>query len=232
MQYKSLFVDLANKPCYVIGGGAKALSITNNLLQDGALVTCWSEEFAPGFTDLVKQYQGQLSLLQASFGLEVAEHYCSAKIRPFVVITALPDPNENRKICQVCQDNNVLSCHPDAEDSELVLVNNFRSDPANLAVLVKGQAYLSQLLQSKFSRDLTDNWLPAIQAYQDYRYSDYVAGLGQAEQRIFLRLLAEQLIKQDGNFAEAERSAKKAYTDLQDSDDFLLELANERAQMV
>ena len=231
MQYRSLFIELANKSCFVIGGGTKALSISKTLLQDGALVTCWSEEFIPNFSDLAKQYQGQLSLLQATFSQEVAEHYCSAKVRPFVVIAASTDPKENLKICQVCRDNNVLSCNPDTVDSETVLVTNYRSSPANLAVMIEGQTYLSQLIQNKLAKDMAENWLPAIQSYSDYQYSDYVSNLDQVEQRIFLRLLAEQLVKQGGNFTAAENAAKKAYTDLQDSDDFLLELADERAQM-
>lgn len=231
MEYKSLFINLEKKSCFVIGGGKTAARAAELLLKEGALITVWSENFAPEFQQLLKEYPSRLNLLEAEFTPEVAGHYCSAKVKPFVVITALPDEERNQLICQICRDNHVLSSNPGQLESEVIFVNNYSKEPLEFALLVKGMPILGQLLQNKVAKLLENKWLPAIYAYQDFMQSEFVSGLGEVEQSIVLRRLAQELIKAEADFETAKEETLKYYQDLQEKDELLLELANERARM-
>ena len=55
--------------------------------------------------------------------------------------------------------------------------------------------------------------------------------VGDAEKRIILRRLAEEIVKNDGDFNLAETETKLYYNDLLEKDELLLELADERSQM-
>ncbi len=231
MKYKSLFVELKNKSCFVIGGGKAAADISEKLLAEGALITVWSENLANEFQDLLKNYSKQLNLLQAPFTTEVAEHYCSAKVKPFVVITALPDQEQNALLCDICQKNNVLSANLKADDSEVVFVDNFTAEPLELALFLKNMPALSNLLQNKIAKQIKEQWLEAILSYQDYLQNDFVMSLNDLERRIFIRRLAEEIVKADGDFSQAEKQAKIYFENLQKKDELLLELADERSQL-
>lgn len=231
MKYKSLFINLENKTCYVIGGSWSAVEISQFLMQDGALVTVWSETFVPEFTELIKKYPKQLSLLQAEFTVDVAEHYCSAKVKPFVVITTLPDEAANQKITDICKKNNVLSADPQAENSEVVFVNNISEDPIELAVLTKGMPELNKKLQKIVAEYIKKNWLDAVQMYNAHIQSEAIINLEQAEYRIYIKRLTEEIIKNEGDFEKALKETKHYYNKLKEKDALLLELADERSFM-
>lgn len=231
MKYKSLFIDLKNKSCFVIGGGKAAAKMAERLLKEGALVTVWSETFTAEFQDLLKGYSKQLNLLQAPFTNSVAEHYCSAKVKPFIVVTALPDEDENQMLCEICKRNNVLSANLKSFDSEVVFVDNYSEEPMELALLLKEMPVLGSLLQAKIAKQISEQWMDAVIAYQQYHENEFVLGLNDIEKRIFIRRLAEEIIKADGDFSVAEKEAKAYFENLQQKDELLLELANERSQM-
>lgn len=231
MKYKSLFIELKNKPCFVIGGGKAAAKISEKLLVEGALVTVWNENFADQFQNLLKTYTRQLNLLQAVFTKEVAEHYCSAKVKPFVVITALPDQEQNSLICDICRENHVLSANLKASDSEVVFVDNITAEPLELALFLKDIPVLGDLLQNRIAKQVKEQWLESIQDYQNYLQNEFVSSLNDLEKRIFIRRLAEEIVKADGDFSLAEKQAKIYFENLQEKDELLLELADERSQL-
>lgn len=231
MQYRSFFINLNNKSCYVIGGGKQAAQISKSLLEDQALVTVWNEDFSNELINLSKEYPRQLNLLQAEFTLEVAEHYCSARVKPFIVITALSDPEANQAICEICQNNNVLSYYPGNSSSEVLITENSSIEPLELAVIAKGYPELSRNLQKKLDKIIENDWLPAIRSYVAYAESEETSQMDKAEKRIFFRRLASELIKSNGDFEQALSEAKVYYNNLQEKDDLLLELADERSLM-
>lgn len=231
MKYKSLFIDLKNKSCFVIGGGKAAVKMAERLLKEGALVTVWSETFAAEFQDLLKGFSKQLNLLQAPFTSSVAEHYCSAKVKPFIVVAALTDEDENQMLCDICKRNNVLSANLKSFDSEVVFVDNYSEEPMELALLLKDMPVLGSLLQNKIAKQISEQWMDAVTSYQQYHENEFVLGLNDIEKRIFIRRLAEEIIKADGDFSVAEKEAKAYFENLQQKDELLLELADERSQM-
>ncbi|NLJ70684.1 MAG: hypothetical protein GX328_04390 [Clostridiaceae bacterium] len=231
MQYRSFFINLKNKSCFVIGGNRSAAQISSSLMADGALVTVWSEDFVEDFSVLGKKYPKQLNLLQAEFTLEVANHYCSAKVKPFIVITALTDLEVNQAICDVCIRNNVLSANPSELGSEVIIADNYSADPVEIAVIAKGFPVLTKRLQEAFGKYLDNTWLDAVKAYSDYACSEEVGQLNEAEKRIFFRRMAEEIVKSEGDFEQALKETKAYYQNLQAQDDLLLELAGERSLM-
>ena len=52
MRYYPVFLDIADKPVVVIGGGSVALGKVEGLLEAGARVAVVSPELAPELTDL------------------------------------------------------------------------------------------------------------------------------------------------------------------------------------
>ncbi|NLM18829.1 MAG: hypothetical protein GX217_02250 [Clostridiaceae bacterium] len=231
MQYRSFFINLKNKSCFVIGGNKSAAKISSSLMADGALVTVWSEDFAEDFLALGKKYPKQLNLLQAEFTLEVANHYCSARVKPFIVITALTDSEANQAICDICIKNNVLSANPSELGSEVIIADNYSVNPVEIAVIAKGFPVLTKQLQEAFSKYLDRIWLDAVKAYSDYANSEEADQLNEAEKRIFFRRLAEEIVKSEGDFKQAFKITKTYYENLKAQDDLLLELAGERSLM-
>lgn len=231
VRYRSFFISLKNKSCFVIGGNKSAAKISSSLMADGALVTVWSEDFAEDFLALGKKYPKQLNLLQARFTREVANHYCSAKVKPFIVITALTDSEINRAICDVCIRNNVLSAIPNELGSEVIIADNYSVDPVEISVIAKGFPVLTKRLQEAFGKYLDKTWLDSVKAYSDYANSEEASQLNEAEKRIFFRRLAEEIIKSEGDFEQAFKITKAYYENLQAQDDLLLELAGERSLM-
>ncbi|MGI6579607.1 MAG: NAD(P)-dependent oxidoreductase [Saccharofermentanales bacterium] len=231
MQYRSFFINLKNKSCFVIGGNKSAAQISSSLMADGALVTVWSEDFAEDFLTLGKKYPKQLNLLQAEFTLEVATHYCSARVKPFIVITVLADPEINQAICDICISNNVLSANPAALESEVIIADNYSADPVEIAVIAKGYPVLTKYLQEKFGKYMDKTWLESVKAYSDYANSEEAGQLSLPEKRIFFRRLAEEIIKSEGDFEQALQVTKAYYENLQAQDDLLIELAGERYLM-
>lgn len=231
MKYKSLFISLENKACYVIGGNKSAVHISESLLEDGALVTVWSENFVAEFTDLAKKYPKQLNLLQAEFSLTVAQHYCSAKVKPFVVVTTLADAAANQKICDICKKNNVLSANPGSNKSEVIFVNNQTAEPVELAILTKGMPDLSRKLQNYIGKYIIDNWLDAVRSYNSFIQNESIMDLGKAEYRIYVKRLAEEIIKSEGDFDSALKQTQSYFENLKEKDLLLFEIADQKSLM-
>ena len=99
-----------------------------------------------------------------------------------------------------------------------------------LAVIAKGYPELSRNLQ-KLDKIIENDWLPAIRSYVAYAESEETSQMDKAEKRIFFRRLASELIKSNGDFEQALSEAKVYYNNLQEKDDLLLELADERSLM-
>lgn len=120
-------------------------------------------------------------MLQAEFTLEVANHYCSARVKPFIVITALTDSKTNQEICDICIRNNVLSANPGELGSEVIIANNYSVDPVEIAVIAKGFPILTKLLQEMFGKYLDQTWLNSVKAYSDFANSEEASQLNEAE---------------------------------------------------
>lgn len=231
VKYKSFFLQLEDKSCYILGGNKGAANIAKSLLDENALLTVWSQNFVSEFNDLIKLYPNRLNLLQAEFTEEVAEHYTSAKIKPFIVITAFLDQDQNDRIAKICHNNHVMCYNPNSDQSEVLIHDNNTIEPIEIALNIKGMPTLTRLFQNKISKMIEQNWLPAILAYQDFQNSEFMNTVGDAEKRIILRRLAEEIVKNDGDFNLAETETKLYYNDLLEKDELLLELADERSQM-
>ena len=189
------------------------------------------EEFAEDFSSLSKQYPKQLNLLQAEFTPEVADHYCSARVKPFIVITTLADSETNQAICDICIRNNVLSANPGESNSEVIIADNYSEEPIEFAVIAKGYPVLTKHLQDRFGKYFEKTWLDSVKAYSDYACGDEAGQLNKPEKRIFFRRLAEEIIKSEGDFEKALQVTKAYYDNLQAQDDLLIELAGERSLM-
>jgi siroheme synthase-like protein len=94
-------VDLEEKQCLVVGGGAIALHKTRPLVESGALVTVVSSSFQEGF--------GELSL--------AARHerrFEDGDIEGmFLVHAATNNPEVNHHIARICSEQNIWCCVAD-----------------------------------------------------------------------------------------------------------------------
>ena len=91
MGYFPLFIDLQDKPCLIVGGGAVAARKAEKLLPYGPKLTLVAPEFHPDLCALL----GVLRIERAFLPDDIAGQT--------LVIAATDDPAENRVIRSLCQ---------------------------------------------------------------------------------------------------------------------------------
>jgi precorrin-2 dehydrogenase/sirohydrochlorin ferrochelatase len=98
-EYYPVFLDLAGKRCFVVGGGRVAERKCAPLVKAGAKVTVISPDLSPGLEGFKKK--GLLT--------HICRHYRTGDIRPaFLVIVATGSDDINRKVVSDAKAHRVL----------------------------------------------------------------------------------------------------------------------------
>ncbi len=94
-----VFIELAGRPCLVVGGGAVGTRKVESLLDAGARVTVVSREITPEMKGLVDE--GRADYISGSF---VADHLTGV----FLCISAMDERSENEVVANACRERGVL----------------------------------------------------------------------------------------------------------------------------
>jgi precorrin-2 dehydrogenase / sirohydrochlorin ferrochelatase len=131
MKYYPVCLDIRNRNCLVIGGGAVASRKVKTLLECGATVTVVSPEFAPELTDLEDE---ALVLIRRPYE-------SSDVIGRFLVIGATDNESQNRKISLDAEKHNVLCNIADLPDAcNFILPSIVKRGDLQLAISTSGNS--------------------------------------------------------------------------------------------
>lgn len=152
MKYYPVCLDIRNRDCLVVGGGAVAFRKVKTLLACGASVTVVS----PAFTsDLAGIRDDALTLVRRPYeSSDVAGR--------FLVIGATDDEAENRKISRDAEANNVLCNIADLPDAcNFILPAVVKRGDLLLAISTCGNSpafakHLRQRLEKDFGEEYTE----------------------------------------------------------------------------
>lgn len=219
MSYVSLMVDVREKMVIVAGGDRRALALAEKFLQLGAFVTLWSTDLHPDYQALQIAYPKKLNILNAEFLPDIANHYCQAKHRPFLVVSCLYDDEIDNQLAELCRENGVLFHGVGIEDSETILPLDYKQDRLNLAVYCRGADRLAQSILDSLRHKLEKHWRESPDRFIAWCLSDEVDGLEDRAKRYRTKLLAEELVAKEGDFdlalqALADKLSKQSYDEI------------------
>jgi precorrin-2 dehydrogenase / sirohydrochlorin ferrochelatase len=131
MKYYPVCLDIRNRNCLVVGGGAVASRKVKTLLECGATVTVVSPEFAPDLTEL-----------EAEALVLIHRPYASSDvIGRFLVIGATDNESLNRKISLDAEKHNVLCNIADLPDAcNFILPSIVKRGDLQLAISTSGNS--------------------------------------------------------------------------------------------
>lgn len=152
MKYYPVCLDIRNRDCLVVGGGAVAFRKVKTLLACGASVTVVSPAFA---SELAGIRDDALTLVRRPYeSSDVAGR--------FLVIGATDDEAENRKISRDAEANNVLCNIADLPDAcNFILPAVVKRGDLLLAISTCGNSpafakHLRQRLEKDFGEEYTE----------------------------------------------------------------------------
>lgn len=152
MKYYPVCLDIRNRDCLVVGGGAVALRKVKTLLACGASVTVVSPAFS---SELAGIRDEALTLIRRPYeSSDVAGR--------FLVIGATDDEAENRKISRDAEANNVLCNIADLPDAcNFILPAIVKRGDLLLAISTCGNSpafakHLRQRLEKDFGEEYTE----------------------------------------------------------------------------
>lgn len=152
MKYYPVCLDIENRDCLVVGGGAVAYRKVKTLLECGANVTVISPVFSRALETLPHE---TLSLIRRPYASEdVAGR--------FLVIGATDDEGENRKISEDAESRNVLCNIADLPDAcNFILPAIVKRGDLLLAISTSGKSpafakHLKKRLEKDFGEEYTE----------------------------------------------------------------------------
>ena len=151
--YYPVCLDIRNRPCLVVGGGAVALRKTEGLLAAGARVTAVSPEFADGFFRISPD--APLYRVQRPY----ADTDLNDK---FLVIGATDNSVLNRQISRDANSRNMLCNIADVPEAcNFVLPAVVRRGDLSIAISTSGKSpafarHLRKQLESRFGTEYTE----------------------------------------------------------------------------
>lgn len=152
MKYYPICLNIQNRDCLVVGGGAVAFRKVSTLLECGATVTVVSPEFTEELTTVEND---SLSLIRRPYeSSDVAGR--------FLVIGATDDEVQNRKISQDAEENNLLCNIADfPEACNFILPSIVKRGDLMLAITTSGNSpafakHLRKKLEKEFGEEYTE----------------------------------------------------------------------------
>lgn len=147
MAYFPMFVNIANKKAYVIGGGAVAKRKANVLMEFGADVTIIAREL---------KFKFNCSVIEDTYK---DEYIADA----FIVVAATDDRNVNRQISQYCIRNGIYVNVADSrEESTFIFGANAVDENIVIGVSTSGESpslakKIRDRIQECYDRDKNRN---------------------------------------------------------------------------
>ena len=142
MDYLPLFLDIKNKPCLIVGGGAIAERKVSMLIRAQAKLSI----IAPEITSELKRKveNSEIDWLGKEFEASDLKNYQ-------LVIAATDDKNVNAKIAMHCRVKNILvNAADDAQNCDFILPSIIDRSPVQIAVSTGGASpVLARMLRTK-----------------------------------------------------------------------------------
>jgi precorrin-2 dehydrogenase/sirohydrochlorin ferrochelatase len=149
MKYYPAYLDLRERPCVVIGGGAIAERKTLSLIEAGAVVTVISPSLTPKLLDL--SASGKISHLKKNFEEQDL-------IGAFLAIAATDSPDVNSAAAQACKKKQVLvNVVTPPEESSFIVPSVIERGELLIAVSTSGA---SPALSKKIRQELDKRYGP------------------------------------------------------------------------
>ncbi|MFO8111097.1 MAG: bifunctional precorrin-2 dehydrogenase/sirohydrochlorin ferrochelatase [Desulfosalsimonadaceae bacterium] len=152
MKYYPVCLDIRNRDCLVVGGGAVAHRKVKTLLECGANVTVVSPAFA-----------SEMEGMDTENLRMIRRPYAPSDVKGrFLVIGATDDEAENRKISRDAEDNNVLCNIADLPDAcNFILPSIVKRGDLLLAISTCGNSpafakHLRKNLEKAFGEEYTE----------------------------------------------------------------------------
>lgn len=175
MAYFPVNINIENKKCFVVGGGAVANRKANMLLDFGADVTVISDKF--------KQDFDKCTVLKKSFEYEDIKS-------AFFVVASTDNKKLNSEIAKYCKENNIyVNSVTNADDCTFTLSSYIKQGDVVISVNTSGKSpalskylreYIEKIIPSNLS-ELLDN----ISGIRQNIYEKY----GENARHIFRKLI-------------------------------------------
>ena len=153
MKYYPVHLDIKNRKCLVVGGGAVGTRKVNTLLECGARVSVVSPEPSQQLTKLASE--GAITLAQRA--------YQSADLKgTFLVIGATDDENLNQQISNDAAQSNILCNIADRPEAcNFILPSIVRRGDLAITISTSGQSpalakKLRQKLETQFGQEYAE----------------------------------------------------------------------------
>lgn len=162
MRHLPIFIDLANKPCLVVGGGGIALRKINLLLSAKGLVSC----IAKGVNSEVEKLanHNKIKLHKRLFSDEDIKDY-------FLVISATDDAELNTRIAELSRAKNILVNVVDKPSlCSFIMPAIIDREPVTIAIASGGASpVLSRLLRAKIESTIPASYGQLAQLAAKFR---------------------------------------------------------------
>ena len=151
-KYYPVYIDIQNRKCLVVGGGAVALRKVSGLLDCGAIVTVVSPEFHPDFQQIDQSLP--LRMIRRSYQTSDLDD-------KFLVIGATNDAALNRQVSADAHFRNILCNIADVPDAcSFILPAVVRRGDLSIAVSTSGKSpafakHLRKQLEKQFGEEYT-----------------------------------------------------------------------------
>ena len=156
MKYYPAYLDLRDRPCLVIGGGAVAERKALSLLEAGADVTVVSPSLSGKLHEL--SLSGKITHINRNF----EEQDLSGR---FLVIAATGSPDVNAHAAQVCKKKHMLvNVASPPEESTFIVPSTLERGELLIAVSTSGA---SPALAKKIRRELEERYGPEYATFID-----------------------------------------------------------------
>jgi precorrin-2 dehydrogenase/sirohydrochlorin ferrochelatase len=153
MQYYPINLDIKNRNCLIVGGGAVGTRKVNTLLECGARVTVVSPEPTPQLTRLASE---------GSITLEKRDYRSDDITGMFLVIGATDDESLNHQISKDAEQAHILCNIADRpEVCNFILPSIVRRGDLVITISTSGKSpalakHLRQKLETQFGREYAD----------------------------------------------------------------------------
>jgi precorrin-2 dehydrogenase len=170
MAYYPIFVEMASRPCLVVGGGAVAETKVAGLLTAGAKVTVVAPDLTPALQDLLRQ--GKL-LHRARDYREGDQDGCAA------CFVATDDGAINARVAKDCRDRGILvNAADDPANCDFILPSVVRQGDVVVAASTGGTSpALARRLREELTAFLDSDYAPLAVLLNDVRTDLRARGL-------------------------------------------------------
>ncbi|MBR4152489.1 MAG: bifunctional precorrin-2 dehydrogenase/sirohydrochlorin ferrochelatase [Selenomonadaceae bacterium] len=161
MKLYPLNLDIENKSCVVIGGGAVALRKIRGLLSAGAIVKVIAPEICAGVEELFKR--GEISLVREKFSEELIGD-------EIILIAATDNPEVNRQASRVAMDKKILVNIVDKEGGNFKVPSQIRRGELLLTISTGATSpAFSKFVREMLETELDENFGAGLKIISEYR---------------------------------------------------------------